>query len=232
MRTKLKPSEIFKGFTLVNARSFSPNKWLEQEEPSKVIMAILGDYQKKNAKLILTAIFQKLRRICKTDAELKKYVQQLIIISRMRNLEELTTQISEEMPITIDIEKDYLYKLGLKKAEDIVKKANERVEQIAEEKAALVAKITKEKATLQAKATKAIKEKAALQAKATKEKATLQAKATKAVKEKAALQAKATKVAKEKAALQAKATKEKAAFIAKVKAERKASIQKLSLIHI
>jgi len=80
MRTKLKPSEIFKGFTLVNARSFSPNKWLEQEEPSKVIMAILGDYQKKNAKLILTAIFQKLRRICKTDAELKKYVQQLIMI--------------------------------------------------------------------------------------------------------------------------------------------------------
>jgi len=106
MRTKLEPSEVFEGFTLVNARSFSPNKWLQEEEPSKVIMAVLGDYEKKNAKLILTAILKKLRQVCKTDVDLKKYVKQLIIISRMRNLEQLTAQISEAMPITIDVDKE------------------------------------------------------------------------------------------------------------------------------
>ena len=51
-------------------------------------MAILGDYQKSNAEIILEAIVSKLRKVCKTEAELKKFIEQLIIISRMRNLEE------------------------------------------------------------------------------------------------------------------------------------------------
>ena len=203
MRTKLKPSEVLQGFTLVNARDFSPTKWLEQEEPSKIIMAILGDYQKKNAKLILTAIFKRLRQVCKTSTELKKYVQQLIIISRMRNLEQLTIKISEDMPITLDVEGSYVYKLGFKKAEETIKKANKRTEQLV-----------KEIAVLEAKAIKAAKEKARLEAKAIKEKAALEAKAIKAI-----------KAIKEKTKLEAKAIKEKAALVAK--AEKKASIQKM-----
>jgi len=198
MRTKLEPSEVFESFTLVNARNFSPKKWLDEEEPSKVIMAILGDYQKKNAELILTAIFDKLVKVCKTDVELKKYVEQLLIISRMRNLEELTVKLLKEMPITLDYKKSYLYKLGLQKAEDIIKKATEQ--------------LAKEKAVFEAKAVKAAKEKAALKAKAAK-----------AIKEKAALKAKAAKAIKEKADLEAKAAKEKVVFIAKTKA----SIQKM-----
>ena len=35
MRTKLRKEEIFEGFTLVNAHSFSPKKWIAQKEPSK-----------------------------------------------------------------------------------------------------------------------------------------------------------------------------------------------------
>ena len=142
MRTKLERFEIFDGFILVNAQNLSPEKWLKEDEPSKIIMAILGDYQKKNAKIILDAIFAKLRRVCKTETELKKYIKQLIIISRMRKLEQLTIKISEEMPITIDIEKDYLYNLGLKKADDLVQKAKEtalkakkQVEKLSKEKA-------------------------------------------------------------------------------------------------
>ena len=49
--------EVFEGFTLVNAHSFSPEKWLNEKEPSKIIMAILGDYHKKNAKIIATRKF-------------------------------------------------------------------------------------------------------------------------------------------------------------------------------
>ena len=73
------------------------------------------------------------------------------------------------MPVTIDIEKDYLYNLGLKKAEALVKQAREAVTKVR-------ARAEKEKAMLQAKvkaeAEKAEKEKAALQAKAKAEKKT------------------------------------------------------------
>jgi len=40
----------------------------------------------------------------------------------MRNLEELTIKISKAMPIIIDVEKDYLYKLGFEKAREETKK--------------------------------------------------------------------------------------------------------------
>jgi len=231
MRTKLESSEVFESFTLVSVRNFSPQKWLDEEEPSRVIMAILGDYQKENAALVLVDIFDKLVKVCKTDVELKKYLEQLLIISRMRNLEELTVKLLKEMPITLDHKKSYLYKLGLQKAEDIIKKATEqlakekvalkaKVTKVTKEKAAFEAKAAKEKAALEAKVTK---EKAAFEAKAAKEKAALEAKAVKAAKEKAALEAKVVKAIKEKAALEAKATKEKVIFIAKTKA----SIQKM-----
>lgn len=126
MRTQLHDDEIYRGFTLVDVHSFSPQKWLVEEEPAKIIMAILSDYQKKNARIILEAIFTKLRKVCKNETELKKFIKQLIIISspdsyRERNLEKLSIKISEEMPITIDVEKDYLYNLGYKKAEEKAK---------------------------------------------------------------------------------------------------------------
>jgi len=196
MRTSLRQEEIFTGFTLVNTHSFSPKRWLEQEEPAKIIMAILSDYQKPNAAIILEAIVNRLRKVCKTEAELKKFIEQLIIISRMRNLEELTIKISKAMPITIDIEKDYLYKLGLKKGEEIVKQT----------KAALEAKA-------KAEAKKVAREKAALEAKA-------KAEVKKVVQEKAALEAKAKaearKITQEKAAFEAKAKAEKKTSIQKM----------------
>ena len=138
MKTKLPKEEIFEGFTLVNVNTFSPKKWLAEDEPSKIIMAILGDFQKQNATIILEAIVSKLRRVCKTEVELKKFVEQLIIISRMRNLEELTIKVSKAMPITIDIKKDYLYNLGLKEAEAKLKAFKAKAE---EEKAKLEAKV-------------------------------------------------------------------------------------------
>jgi len=39
----------------------------------------------------------------------------LIILSRLRKLEEITTKIIKEMPITYDIQQDGLYKEGIKK---------------------------------------------------------------------------------------------------------------------
>ena len=177
MRTTLHQAEVFEGFTLVNCHDFSPKKWLEQDEPAKIIMAILSNYQQHNAEIILEAIMRKLRQVCKSEAELKKFIEQLIIISRMRKLEKLTIKISKAMPITIDIEKDYLYNLGVKNTEEKADKEKAALKAKAEEeKAALKAKAEEEKAELEAKAKKANQEKAELEAKANQEKAELEAK--------------------------------------------------------
>jgi hypothetical protein len=118
-------------------------------------MAVLGNYEKENAKIILEAILHKLRKVCKSDDDLKRFTKQLIVISRMRNLEELTTKISNDMPILIDIEKDYLFNLGLQKHRQLLLEAEEALENLkagfkkaAEEKAEAIAqaKIEAEKA--------------------------------------------------------------------------------------
>jgi chemotaxis protein histidine kinase CheA len=254
MRTSLQKEEIFESFTLVNIHETSPQSWLNYDEPERIIMAILGNYEKENAKIILEAILSKLRKVCKSDDDLKKFTKQLIIISRMRNLEELTTKISNKMPILIDIEKDYLYKLGLEKGKKLLLEAEEalenlkadfRVEAIAKAKAeaekAAKAKVVAEKAAkekavaiVKAKAEAKKVAKAIAKAKVEAEKADK----AKAAKEKAAAiaqaQAIAEKAAKEKAAAIAqaqavaeKAAKEKAEAIAQAKTATEKAITKM-----
>jgi hypothetical protein len=209
MRTKLKEAEVFEGFILVNAHSFSPERWLLESTPSRIIMAILGDYEKTNAASILKSIFTKLQKVCKTEGELKKFIKQLIIISRMRNLEELTIKTLQDMPISLEIEKDYLYNLGLKKHEEILRRAQETALRAKE----LVKKANKEKAELEAKARA---ERAKLEARAQEEKAKAQA-------EKAKLEA---KVQAEKAKLEA-ARMEKKVSIEKLKTKNKFSDEEI-----
>jgi len=60
----------------------------------------------------------------------------LLILSRLRKLEPTVTKILEDMPITfeIDIEKDYLYKRGVKKGiEKGKEKLREEKEKLKEE---------------------------------------------------------------------------------------------------
>jgi|GEM_PF-216249 len=209
MRTSLQKEEIFESFTLVNIHETSPQSWLNYDEPERIIMAILGNYEKENAKIILEAILSKLRKVCKSDDDLKKFTKQLIIISRMRNLEELTTKISNKMPILIDIEKDYLYKLGLEKGKKLLLEAEEALENLkADFRVEAIAKA-------KAEAEKAAKAKVVAE-KAAKEKAVAIVKAKAEAKKVAKAIAKA-KVEAEKAD-KAKAAKEKAAAIAQAQA--------------
>ena len=64
---------------------------------------------------MIVNIITKLRLVSKDEASLKKSVQQLLTLSRLRNLGEVAEKQIEDMPITYDIEKDFLYKRGIEK---------------------------------------------------------------------------------------------------------------------
>jgi hypothetical protein len=51
------------------------------------------------------------------DYYLNDALKQLILLSRLRKIEDLTTKIAEEMPITYDLETDALYRKGEIKGE-------------------------------------------------------------------------------------------------------------------
>ncbi len=136
MITQLKPEEVFSSFEMVNVHKFKPDKWLSSQVPEEIILAVLSDYPKKDAGRILAAIFDKLKRACTTPNKLGKFIKQLIILSRLRNLESLTIKISETMPLLIDIEKDGLYLMGLKKGKELLEMEQQKANN--EKKATIV----------------------------------------------------------------------------------------------
>ena len=60
-------------------------------------------------------IIGKLQTIIHNKRVLKRYVNQLMMLSRLRKIEALTIKISEEMPIQFDYETDTLYLRGNEK---------------------------------------------------------------------------------------------------------------------
>ena len=112
MRSTLEPEERFDGFDLINIYEFDRNQLLSSQVPEEVVMAILGHFDKKQLEQIIRLIVRQLKRVCQYEKDVSKYLQQLIILSRMRNLEKETIKILDAMPITYDITQDGLYLRG------------------------------------------------------------------------------------------------------------------------
>jgi len=114
-RTQLKPNEIFTGYKLINLYDLSTDELLSDQMPEMVVLALLANYPPEQLEAILRLIVMKLKQIVLTEKDLKRYINQLLFLSRLRNFEEETEQILDYMPITYNIETDGLYLKGIEK---------------------------------------------------------------------------------------------------------------------
>ena len=115
MRTRLEPKERYEGFDLLNVKTLDTNELLSSQVPEVVLVAILSNYPKEEAENVLRRIVVTLKSLVKNKRILKKYINQLMMLSRLRKIEALTIKITEEMPIHYDIETDALYLRGTEK---------------------------------------------------------------------------------------------------------------------
>ena len=115
MRTQLLENEIYRGFDLIDIHAIDHTIMLQSQVPDFIILAILADYPPEKAESVLRLILQQLKIACRNNSELSKFIKQLVILSRLRKIEDLTIKITEEMPITYNVETDYLYKKGIEK---------------------------------------------------------------------------------------------------------------------
>ncbi len=123
MINQLKPNEIFTGFDLIAINELETKQFLSSQVPEIILLAFLTKYNENETEAIIRAIIEQIRIKATSNKELNKYVNQLMLLTRLRKLDSLTVKILEEMPLTIDIEKDILYKRGIAKgkAEGIAK---------------------------------------------------------------------------------------------------------------
>ena len=118
MRTKLSKEEQITGFELKDIRDFSTQSTLDSEIPEEIILSILMDYKKVDAKKVIEQIIYKLQDLSKSESELNKFIQQLIVLSRLRNLHEEIEQKVNDMPITYDIKNDSFYNRGIREGRE------------------------------------------------------------------------------------------------------------------
>jgi hypothetical protein len=115
MRTQLKPEEVYTGFELLNVKTIDKDEFLSSQVPEVVLMAVLANYKPEETESILWQILNSLKKLVSNKKTLTKYVNQLMMLSRLRKIEQLTIKIAEEMPIHIDVESDTLYIRGEEK---------------------------------------------------------------------------------------------------------------------
>jgi hypothetical protein len=112
--TTLDAKFLFSGFEVIKLHDIDYSSMIISQIPAEVILAILGNFGDVEPETIIKNIGERLKEVSKSDAELKKYVAQLNVLSRLRNLQDLITQtISKNMPILFDIENDSLVKEGI-----------------------------------------------------------------------------------------------------------------------
>jgi hypothetical protein len=102
-------------FVVLNLRDFSYRLFIESEIPELVILAVLGDFEGEAAVKVIHEILKKLQSLRGDSVKLGKYLQQLEVLSKLRNLQPLTVKTIAAMPFIYDIESDLRYKQGLEK---------------------------------------------------------------------------------------------------------------------
>ena len=136
MQTKLAPEETFIGFDLKSLRDYSYESLLDSHIPEEIILAVLSNPGKQKPGEVIRQILRKLQEIGIEEISLRKYIRQLAVLARLRNLTKETHKQIQNMGLTYNITEDYLYKEGQKTKEkelivELLKDGTWGVEKIA-----------------------------------------------------------------------------------------------------
>lgn len=120
METRIPPSEVMYGFHLLDLQRMDADQFLRSEIPEEIILAILANFGDRPPIAVIRLILSRLRKVEPEQGNLEHVIQQLGILARINKLDSLTFKAIEEMPITIDIEKDAFYLKGMERRSESV----------------------------------------------------------------------------------------------------------------
>jgi predicted transposase YdaD len=115
MQTSLASEEVFKGFSLISLNEYSSQNLVSSQLPGEIVLAILSDFEGQDPIAVVRAILTRLRETNKDEPALRKYVRQLSILARLRNLTTETQKQINDMELFYNITEDPLYQEGIEK---------------------------------------------------------------------------------------------------------------------
>lgn len=137
MKTELPEKEVFRGFDLINLHELDAKKLLSSQVPEVILLALLADFGEEQKEVVLRLLVRNLKIYSKSNNDLEKYLNQLQLLSKLRNLEEIADEIIKDMSINYDGKSHILYQrglsAGLKKSEQLIEQEREKYTQTLED---------------------------------------------------------------------------------------------------
>jgi hypothetical protein len=118
MQTLLSSEEVFTGFSLRSLRDYAYESLLASHIPEEIILAVLSDFNKQKPEEVIRQILNRLKEIGAEEITLRKYIRQLSVLARLRNLTGETHKQIRDMGLTYNIKEDYLYQEGRKQEKE------------------------------------------------------------------------------------------------------------------
>jgi hypothetical protein len=114
MPSKLKYKNLQFHYHIIDIQKVDYQTFIDSDVPEEILLAILGNFQNENVETVVQSIVSKLEKTIDLSLESEKLFQQLLILGRLRNLEDQIQNIMNSISKYIDIKEDFLYKRGQK----------------------------------------------------------------------------------------------------------------------
>jgi hypothetical protein len=100
-------------FELISIQEFSYKTFLKSDKPEELMLAILADFEDKTKEEIAELIFSKAKVIINETNEMGKFVNQLEVLSKLRNLDGFIQNfILNTMALKLKLEDTFTFKQG------------------------------------------------------------------------------------------------------------------------
>ena len=115
---KTRVSELIPGdsnnfeFELIDIQQYDHERLLSSNIPEEILLAVLGDFQNESPEAVVAKVTKRLLEASQDVTKLQRYIRQLVVMSKLRNLQEETLLNIEKMPFDFDIETDVIYQRG------------------------------------------------------------------------------------------------------------------------
>ncbi len=112
MRNELQDKDLYFRYNLISLIGIDYQHFMQSNQPEEIIFSILANFGNQPADLIVEQIITKLKYQSQSILHLEKCVQQLRVLSNLRNFEPLINKIMESITLYIKEENDILYIKG------------------------------------------------------------------------------------------------------------------------
>ena len=102
MTTKLPDEQVFRGFHQISLKDEPLSEFLASDRPEDIVLGILSDFEGQNANKSVKLLYTALHQHSQNENDFTKYLNQLVILSKLRNLETVVDQTTKRMGSSID----------------------------------------------------------------------------------------------------------------------------------